>query len=201
VGGTFVFAALVNWTINGRSILPMVPAVAILVVRRLDREHPVRPKFTAVYFAAGVVMTLLVTWADCVQAQAVREVAAQTSAKFGRTSEPFWFQGHWGFQYYMQELGALPVDFKSSPVKPGDSVAIPSNNTNLIPPPESKSILLDTLSAEGFGCLSTMDQSTGAGFYSSVWGPLPFAFGHVPPEYVRVYELKQPSVAAPQNPK
>ena len=133
--------------------------------------------------------------------RAVREVATQTCAKFGHASQPLWFQGHWGFQYYMQELGASPVDYKSSPVNPGDLVAIPSNNSNLIPPPVSKSTLLDTISADGSGFFATMDQATGAGFYSSVWGPLPFAFGHVPSEYVRVYELKQPSVAAPENPK
>jgi 4-amino-4-deoxy-L-arabinose transferase-like glycosyltransferase len=201
VGGTFLFTALINWTINGRSILPMVPAVAILVVRRLDREHPVRPKLTAVFLAAGAAISLLVAWADFSMSRAARNVAKQTSAKFGHASEPLWFQGHWGFQYYLQELGASPVDFKSSPLKPGDIVAIPSKNTNLILPPPSKSTLLDTLTANGFGALATVDQATGAGFYSSIWGPLPFAFGHVAPEKVLVYQLKQPSVAAPPDSK
>jgi 4-amino-4-deoxy-L-arabinose transferase-like glycosyltransferase len=35
--GTFVFAAMVNWSVNGRSILPMVPAAAIIVCRQMDR--------------------------------------------------------------------------------------------------------------------------------------------------------------------
>jgi len=37
----------------------------------------------------------------------------------------------------------------------------------------------------------------GAGFYASVWGPLPFAFGQVPPERVLVYVAGQPPDGAP----
>jgi hypothetical protein len=32
-----------------------------------------------------------------------------------------------------------------------------------------------------------MNEADGAGFYASVWGPLLFAFGCVPPEQTRVY--------------
>ena len=35
--------------------------------------------------------------------------------------------------------------------------------------------------------LSTMSKPLGAGFYSSVWGPLPLAFGRVPPEDADIY--------------
>ena len=38
VMGTFVFTAVFNWTINGRSILPMAPAVGILLARRLQQR-------------------------------------------------------------------------------------------------------------------------------------------------------------------
>jgi hypothetical protein len=99
----------------------------------------------------------------------------------------------------MELVGGSPVDFNSSPLKPGDIVAVPSNNTNLLPPTRSKSTVIDTIVSGGVHPVATMDQATGAGFYSSVWGPLPFAFGHVPPEKVSIYELKQPSVAAPEN--
>jgi len=38
--------------------------------------------------------------------------------------------------------------------------------------------------------LTTFHGAVGAGFYSSFYGPLPFAFGPVPGEAVCVYELK-----------
>ena len=36
--GTFLFAAFFNWTVNGRSLLPMAPAVGILLARRLEQN-------------------------------------------------------------------------------------------------------------------------------------------------------------------
>ena len=37
--GTFAFAVFVNWTVNGRSVLPMVPAMAILVMMAWKRHR------------------------------------------------------------------------------------------------------------------------------------------------------------------
>src|SRR6185437_10354895 len=139
--------------------------------------------------------------ADVSFAGAVWNNSAQVAEKYSRTPGTLWFQGHWGFQYYMQQFGGAPVDFKSSPLKPGDLVAVPSNNTNLLPPDPDKSVLADTFTASGLGWLATMDTTSGAGFYSSVWGPLPFAFGRVPPEEVRVYQLRSPAFAPPGNPQ
>lgn len=36
LGGTVLFAGYVNWTVNGRSVLPLVPAAAILMCRQMD---------------------------------------------------------------------------------------------------------------------------------------------------------------------
>jgi hypothetical protein len=54
--GTFGFAALVNWSTNGRSILPMVPAVGILIARRIDeaRGTPRQRELFAVLGAAAL---------------------------------------------------------------------------------------------------------------------------------------------------
>ena len=41
----------------------------------------------------------------------------------------------------------------------------------------------------------------GAGFYASSWGPLPFAFGRVPPEIVSVYVWKPAAPARRQKNK
>jgi hypothetical protein len=42
VFGTFLFTAFFNWTVNGRSLLPMAPAVGILIARRLERHQLAR---------------------------------------------------------------------------------------------------------------------------------------------------------------
>lgn len=200
IWGTFVFTALINWTVNGRSILPLIPAIAILTVRRLD-QFPVRVQSKAIALAAGAALSFIVVGADCKFAHAVRELSTKVASTYQHPSQTLWFQGHWGFQYYMQQLGGSPVDFQNSVVKPGDIIAVPSDNTNLRRLAPGMADLIGTVTIDRAGALDTMDSMTGAGFYSSGWGPLPFAFGHVAPEYASVYQLKQPAVATPANPQ
>src|SRR5437588_3234677 len=38
VVGSFWFTAYLNWTVNVRSVLPMIPAVGILLARRLEKS-------------------------------------------------------------------------------------------------------------------------------------------------------------------
>src|SRR5438874_6818966 len=37
VAGTFLFTAFLNWTVNVRSVLPLIPAIGILLARRLEK--------------------------------------------------------------------------------------------------------------------------------------------------------------------
>jgi 4-amino-4-deoxy-L-arabinose transferase-like glycosyltransferase len=192
--GTFLFAGFVNWTINARSILPMAPAVGILIARRREQNdragRQTRPVLVAVCLAASAALSFLVAQADFLLAHAVRQCVREMGGQLGESGTTLWFQGHWGFQYYLQTAGASPVDMKSSALQPGARVAVPANNTNLLPLHPEKSVLLETIKVPGPYLLTTWSQTTGAGFYSSVWGPLPFAFGRVPAESVSVYVLK-----------
>jgi hypothetical protein len=144
----------------------------------------------AICLAVGAMLSFLVARGDFILAHAVRQCAQATGAQFESGGTTLWFQGHWGFQYYMEAAGASPIDVKSSALQPGARVAIPSNNTNLLPPRPEKADLLGTIVVPGPYLLTTWSQPTGAGFYASAWGPLPFAFGDVPVESVSVYVLK-----------
>jgi hypothetical protein len=203
--GTFLFTAFLNWITNGRSLLPMAPAVAILLVRRLERNvlagRQNWPRGVMLCLAAGAVLAQLTARADFQLADAVRQSARQVWAKYGQTTTRLWFQGHWGFQYYLEALGALPLDMKDSVVAPGERLAIPRNNSNLLPfdrflPPSQEAIRREVLMVPGPAWLATCNGTVGAGFYASVWGPLPFVFGRVPPESVAVYDF----VSRPPSP-
>jgi len=189
--GTFLFTAFLNWVTNGRSLLPMAPAVGILLVRRLERGVLVGrqywPRGVMICLAAGAALALLTARADFQLAAAVRQSAQQVWARYGTATKQLWFQGHWGFQYYMEAWGASALDLAHSPLRTGDALAIPANNTNLLPPRPEVIASRETLAVAGPRLLTTMNQTLGAGFYASVWGPLPFAFGRVPPEVVFVY--------------
>lgn len=191
--GTFLFAAFLNWTINARSILPLIPVAAIVIARKLEPAASFSRPRTALIGAALLACagaSLWVTAADAALANAGRRAAARLSEQLRTSQSSVYFEGHWGFQYYMQQSGAKPADIRNSSFRSGDVVIIPENTTNSFGPPpgflltEEKIIQfeLDRRAA-------TMSQPLGAGFYASVWGPLPFSFGTVPPERYLVARL------------
>lgn len=185
--GTFIFAAFVNWTINGRSILPMAPAAAILLARRVDQralKGMSEPRTGALVTAtAGAALALLVTRAEYLYASAVEQVVEETRVKFVEPGRTLWFFGHWGFQYYMETIGAVATDSRSA-LKPGDLIALPDHNPTTMPVKPENAVVRGECVAPGSRWLATMNDAAGAGFYGSFWGPLPFAFGRVPPERV-----------------
>ena len=90
-------------------------------------------------------LALLVTRADFCLALAVRQSAQQTGVKYGREPGTLWYQGHWGFQFYMDAMGALPLDIKHSALKPGDALVVPENNTSLFPVNSGTAALKETI--------------------------------------------------------
>jgi hypothetical protein len=72
--GTFVFAAFMNWTVNARSILPMTPAIGILIVRRLEYFGMIQTRIRKITLCAisSAALALLVTQADFFTGSAVR---------------------------------------------------------------------------------------------------------------------------------
>jgi len=143
----------------------------------------------------------LVTRADFCLALAVRQSAQQACVKYGREPGALWYQGHWGFQFYMDAMGALPLDMRHSALKPGDIFVVPENNTSLFPVNSGTATLRETIAVFGPRRLTTWSTPAGAGFFAAAEGPLPFAFGRVPSENVFVYALKSPAPASTQNPK
>jgi hypothetical protein len=187
--GTFGFC-LFNWTINGRSILPMAPVVAILLLRRIkDMGGPTRSFRWCV--GAGVALSLVVAFADCRLAgsarTAVKEIAQRVETLPKHT---IWFQGHWGFQYYAQANGWRPFDSGQPQPRSGDLIVLPVNNTNLHPIPPQNVERLFTTEIPVAPWVTIMSRALDAGFYSDQRGPLPFAFGVVPPEKYYILRFK-----------
>ena len=67
---------------------------------------------------------------------------------------------------------------------------LPANNTDTSEPAPEIAVRRDVISIPNSSWLATWQAAKGAGFYASVLGPLPFAFGKVPPEGVFVYEFR-----------
>ena len=190
--GTFLFACFVNWTINVRSILPMIPAVAILIARRLEAANITcrRQLFTrtAIALLVSGILSMWVAWGDAALANSGRTAARLVQYKTRNAPTPVYFEGHWGFQYYMEEFHALPVDL-SKAFHAGDILVIPENNANIFGPPSGFTPSGTAIEIKLNSHLTTMSPPLGAGFYASAWGPLPFAVGSVEPDRYRLYEL------------
>lgn len=186
IAGVFLFSTLVNWSVNGRTLLPMAPAVGILLVRRLDLRKDRLSKsgmwLVAWPLAPAACIALSALWGDYAWAQAVRQGAAALENDLRAVPGTTYFMGHWGFQYYMEQAGAKPVDLRESRVYPGDAVAFTENNSNNGRVPQVMNRVLSSHEIPASRWIATMNPKTGAAFYSDYYGQLPFAFGPTPPE-------------------
>jgi len=185
--GTFLFSSYINWTTSARNIFPMLPAAAILVIRRInyfnkESQTSIRGQVLWPLFPAALI-SFLVTWADVSLANSQRSAANTIDVKLSDSQYPVTFQGHWGFQYYMESLGYKAADINGMRLSGDDIVIISLNNTNLFRP-RGRIIQTAKIQEQTLGWLSVMRKGW-AGFYSSRWGPLPFAIGEVSPdEYI-----------------
>jgi hypothetical protein len=195
VWGTFGFAAFVNWTCNVRAVLPIAPALGILLVRRIDEERTRRggrPVGWRWVLAPAAAVALMVAWADFCLANTARTAATEIAAVLRPEAGTVWFQGHWGFQHYMRAKGGRDFDLSHPACKPGDILINPFNNTDVY---FFDAEFLDPLPEMEFpacGWLSTVQCRLGAGFYSAIWGPMPFVFASAPKEKYGIWRLKVP---------
>src|SRR5262249_26484451 len=151
---------------NARSILPMVPAVGILAMRRAEDlpKKPLRLVRLLPHVVASLALAFSVGWADFKLADANPTAAADLWKQYGSPAGTFWFQGHWGFQFYMESLGAKPADTEKSELTDRDVVVVPENNTNTFPLPKEWFRLRSTLQVPSTSWLSTMNSDVGAAF-------------------------------------
>ena len=200
LGSGLVFATVLNWTVSARSFLPLIPAAAILVARGLTRKFFSVEKPGAFFWPLALSATLgvVVAAADYSLASSARAAARELAVEYPSSTNTLWFQGHGGFQFYLEKSGAFPVDFSRSVLAPGEIMIVPSNNSNLITPNASDVENMAVLEFPACSWLSTVNAATGAGFYGA-GGFLPFVFGPVPAEtYFVCRVLRTMSFAPPE---
>jgi len=205
IAGVFVFASVVNWTINARSLLPLAPPAAIVAMRACeDQLHRSGRRMMGPAWRWGGVgllaaWSLAVAWGDYQWARSAREAAEGIARQYDGQASRIWFQGHWGFQYYAQRAGMVPLDLSSDVIEPDQLMVLPDNNTSLFD--------FSALRFEGGQPLfepageyqvsieawcHTGQPALGAAFYASVRGPLPYAVGPSQREVYRLFRTVKP---------
>lgn len=194
--GTFGFAVFFNWTVNVRSVLPAAPAVGILIARQLDFRRMAwldrEPARIAWFAVPAALISLAVTWGDYRHAQSARLAAELMVEQYGGGATLF-FEGHWGFQYYMEELGARCLNFGNDTLLPSQILIVPQNNSNApqILPAETADVLARG-DSHASRWVTDLYTDVGVSFYIGNKGvPLPYAFMRVPPERYYVFRLKR----------
>ncbi len=191
VFGTFAFAVFFNWTVNSRAILPIATAGGLIIIRSLEKEGftYARSKL-ALAVIAGAVISFSVSLADYSLAATARSAASTITQRYPVEGRTIWFQGHWGFQYYMEEGGAKAIDFRRSFIAPGEVIASPLNATGRRVMPAGFTEYIEEIRVPALSWASTMGLASGAGFYASEWGPVPFRFGRSKDEVFVIMRAK-----------
>lgn len=177
-----IFAGVLNWTVNARSFLPAVPAIAILAVRRLERRAG--PGFAPCWFLApilpAVAITLSLVIANYKSANMARIVAKEIASQGQSPGHQLWINGHGGCQYYLQQLGAQSFDNKEFVLQSGDTVAVLWNSGTITTLPGGSVGLISTIVRDPGAWLNLSGASRYglAGFFDADWGPIPFTIGN-----------------------
>jgi 4-amino-4-deoxy-L-arabinose transferase-like glycosyltransferase len=211
--GVLVFTVGLNWTINARSFLPAVPVLGILVARRLetlqvqandDSRRCWRWLWPAIPAGAA---GLLIANADYNLAGLYKSAAKELLSQYQKPGRTLWFQGHWGFQYYMEQGGARPLEtFVSTqpqsmvPVKDGDILVVPAQEKeDYFMQTSTQYRLLEVKTNAVNRSVATMNTSAGAAFYASKSGPFPFAVTGIRPQCFWIYQFSPSAGSSPPN--
>jgi hypothetical protein len=109
----------------------------------------------------------------------------------GRTGS-VWFEGHWGFQYYMEKFGAKPLDMLHPQARRSDIIIIPNFGSGVARPAPTVATLIDSSQYLPNKFVSTLNPPAGACFYASSWGPLPFIVAPLKPDYYLIFRHSGP---------
>ncbi len=198
IGGVFLFSTYVNWSVTARTFVPMAPAAAILVVRaaRIDDGRTVGR-----YVATLVTATLAigVAWGDMAWSRTVRDTAVMFNDGFRDNPLDVYFQGHWGFQHYADPAVMQALDIERTVLHADNVLITPKNNSVAARLPEQFRAETDIVLAGEGRWASTMLGNSGVGFYSNLFGPLPFRIGPAPAEVYYV-TLVSPAIEAINSP-
>jgi dolichyl-phosphate-mannose-protein mannosyltransferase len=194
IAGIFVFSAFANWTTNVRSLVPALPAVAILLLAEARRgEATESHKWRLLTpLAMGGAISLIVAHADYALARASRAAAEDLSSVARDWKGPVRFLGTWGFQHYMESRGVRKFDLFELKLDPGTLVIVAPTG---YPFPTIPDFAVETIGIHQYtvpSLASTLSMERGSGFYTAFIGQVPFLIERAPPEKYVLWKILQP---------
>jgi 4-amino-4-deoxy-L-arabinose transferase-like glycosyltransferase len=182
LAGALVFACLVNWTLNARTILLLAPPAVLIFAWQSEGR---RVRRAGALLLTGLIGAAVVA-ADAELAEFGRGEARRVVQTMG--AERVRFVGHWGFQYYMERAGFEHVDLASPDLRAGDVVVAPvmhqiaNGGIAELRGARERTVELRARRIP----LAVMDPGTSAGLHGAFVGALPFSLTMAPLERVEV---------------
>jgi hypothetical protein len=185
--GTWIFSTFINWSVNARTMLPMLaPTIILLYKFSIRFQKPGRKKLAFVLF---FLISFLIQCADYEFALGQKQVVEKIAKMYNLQHYNFCTQGEFGFSRIAKNiLNAAPVNFKHQPVFNEKLIMIiPKNNCNILWPVPKDHYNIKRIEHKIKLPIGIMNRYTGAGIHHYKWGPLPFAIGKQPPNEYFIY--------------
>ena len=186
IGGTWFFSSFINWTVNVRTMLPMIAPISIIFSEFYCVTIQKRKKLFLLF--SSFIVSFFVQYADYEFAVSQKTAANIIIQKIG--TKECYHQGGFSFNYIMEMSGSKKLDYNSPPILDKDTLLIiPENNCNVYWPGDMENYNIDIITIKMNIPVTIMSRQTGAGFHGS-WGPLPFSFGIPPPNRFFIFQYK-----------
>lgn len=167
---------LAYWSVMARLVLFLAPPLVFAFAERR--------KVRRLHVALALTLSFALQWVDMVHAGAQRAVVGSLAGR------RLWSAGHWGLQEYVTRAGGGVLEDWSQ-AKPGDVVLVPRVNSSVLKPRSPVVADVRTVTVTSRVPLRLLSGWTGeGGFYSNVFGFLPFSLSTEPVDEIAVVELK-----------
>jgi len=179
---------------SARYLLPAAPPLVLLLVRASDArlsESRMGRAFYATLLPCQLLLGLGLAHADYEFAGIYRQFAGDFERRYLSVSDPFLFRGEWGFRYYLAKIGGLPMADDS--VGWAGELVVKSSLTSSQPFYTELDRSLELVERKTYrpaSPLRLLDSRAKAGFWSNVWGVLPFWFSTQPLDEITVYRVR-----------
>jgi hypothetical protein len=214
----FIGLVLVIWILAGlafqaglifssvRYVLFLAPPAILLVLGQSSRFS--RTHIFALLIAANLFLVVSLGIGDCRLADSYRKtIAERVGPWLARHQGKFYFSGHWGFQYYSEQVGGEAVDETRPPyLRAGDLMVVAVTAWPDVLRPQAvmgQTIRTTAIHFNPNWLIRTIDCASGANFYASkTYGCsyptfLPFGFSRGPSETFLLYRVEDGSDCDP----
>ncbi len=173
-----------------RHILPVFPPLVMLLVNGIawEKSRGAQIVVTSALFCS-MLFGAASAFSDYTYAGTYREIA--DDVKSIRTGNQVWYIGKWGMEYYMDKAGGRYLLGSSNEPRQGDLIVIPEMPRfwdPSLPLQERLDLYAEKICVSPLP-LRLFNGRSAAGFYSSGWGLLPFAFSSQPDEVFGIYRV------------